>query len=430
MAGGNWNKHDKVRPGAYINFKTNSLADAGLDLKGAVIIPIALGWGEVGKFIKVTPASNFKVLFGKALKDIVPIREAFKGTSQVTVYNVNGVGVKATATSSTLIATATQAGADGNKISVKFTLGLSESVVKTYFDGVEVDSQTVATAAELKANDFVRFTGTFPIADATLTLATGTTVAATNESYDAVLAGLDTQEFKVVALGTDEVDLKALFDLKVKELREVSGKNVAFVTNDYAVADSEATVSVINHVTLEGNEVLTAKDSVYFYAGAYASAGVDSLTYVAYPGAIDCGRKTNAEIIQALTDGHIVYTFNNDRVVIEQDINTLKTFTAEKNSDFRKNKIIRTMDAVSDTTQKVFSTYFIGKVTNNDNGRNLFKAQLIKLVYEPLAQLEALEYTSDEITIAQGFEKDSLTSDSSILIQDAMEKLYMKVNCK
>ncbi|WP_342505622.1 phage tail sheath C-terminal domain-containing protein [Sporosarcina sp. FSL K6-2383] len=430
MAGGIWIKQDKVRPGAYTNFKTNSLADAGLDLTGAVIVPIALDWGVVGEFVKVTPSSDFKALFGKPLNQIVPIREAFKGSSQVTVFNVNGEGVKATAVSTTFTATAVHGGTGGNNISVKFTLGLNESVVKTYLDGVEVDSQTAAIATDLAANDYVVFSGDFPVADATLTLATGTTVPATNGSYDAIVAGLDTQEFKTIALGTEEADLKALFALKVKELREMAGKNVTFVTNGYAIADSEAVVSVVNGVTLEGNEVLTAKDAVYFYGGAYASAGVDSLTYVAYPGAIDCERKTNDEIIQALKDGHIIYTFNNGLVVIEQDINTFKSFTVEKNQDFRKNKIVRTQDAISDATSFVFSTKFIGKNINNGNGRNLFKAALIKDVYDPLAGVEAIEYTSEEIIVEQGIEKDAVTTNSYVTIQDAMEKLYTTVNCK
>lgn len=431
MSGGNWKRQDKVRPGAYVNFKTNSLADVGLDLKGAVILPIALNWGETGKFIEVTPDSDFKKLFGSQLKDIKPLREAFKGTGKVTVFNVSGAdGVKAVGTNTTFTATAKYGGTEGNKIVVKITKGLTTSTVKTFYLGEEVDSQTVAEVTGLVANDYVTFKGSLPVGDATVALETGTTVAPTNASYTPVLAGLDTQTFKVVALGTADVELKALFALKVKQLREGAGKNVAFVTNDYAIADHESTISVLNGVTLDGGEVLTAAEALYFYAGAYANAGVDSLTYVTYPGAIDCERKTSPEIVQALTDGHIVYTFNNDRVVIEQDINTFRSFTPEKNQDFRKNKIVRTMDAISDNTQRIFLTSFIGRITNNANGRDLFKSQLIKEVYDPLANLEAIEYKSEEIVNTQGIEKDSVVSTSGVTIQDAMEKLYMTVNCK
>jgi hypothetical protein len=430
MTGGYWETQNKVRPGSYINFKTNDLVSSGLNSTGPVAIPLALDWGETGKFIKITSVSEFKELFGKVLSDLVPIREAFKGAGQVIVYNLNGVGVKATATSGTFVATAKYTGVDGNKISVTVTVGLAgTSTVKTFFDSVQVDSQVVATAAELVANAFVTFGGALPVADATLTLLGGTTVAATNESHSDCIVGLDTQDFKVVAVGTADDTIKLLYALKVKEWRS-QGKNVTLVTNDYNTADHEGVVSVLNGVTLEGNEVLTAKDSLYFYAAAYANATTNSLTYTEYPGAIDCERKTHDEIVQALQDGHIVYTFNNDRVVVEQDINTYRSFTVEKNQDFRKNKLVRSMDIVSNSTQNVFSTFFIGKVTSDDNGRDLFKQQLMKVVLDPLVRSEALTYVSEDISITQGAEKDAVLVNMGIKFNDAMEKLYMTVACK
>lgn len=431
MAGGNWETQNKVRPGAYINFETNDLVAAGLDSAGPVVIPLALDWGEVGKFIKVTSNSKFKELFGKSLGDIVPIREAFKATGQVIVYNLNGEGTKATATSGTFIATAKYGGVAGNKISVTVTVGLTgTSTVKTFYDGTQVDSQVVANTAGLVANAFVSFTGALPATDATLTLATGTTVAATNESHSAVASGLDTQDFKVVAVGTDDDTIKLLYALKVKEWREQQGKNVTLVTNDYNEADHEGVVSVLNGVTLEGNEVLTAKDALYFYAGAYANASTNSLTYVEYPGAIDSERKTHDEIVQALEEGHIVYAFNKGSVVIEQDINTFRSFTPEKSKDFRKNKIIRAMDIISNNTQHVFSTFFIGKVSNDANGRDLFKQQEMKVVLDPLVQSGSIVYDTDDVIVLEGADKDAVLVTMGVEFNDAMEKLYMTVACK
>ncbi|EPD52757.1 hypothetical protein HMPREF1210_01137 [Paenisporosarcina sp. HGH0030] len=431
MAGGNWETQNKVRPGAYINFETNDLVAAGLDSAGPVVIPLALDWGEVGKFIKVTSNSKFKELFGKSLGDITPIREAFKATGQVIVYNLNGVGSKATATSGTFVTTAKHGGVDGNKIRVTVTVGLGgTSTVKTFYDGDQVDSQVVANTSELVPNAFVSYTGALPVADATLTLAGGTTVTATNESHATAVSGLDTQDFKVVAVGTTDDTIKLLYALKVKEWREQQGKNVTLVTNNFNSADHEGVNSVLNGVTLEGNEVLTAKESLYFYAGAYANATTNSLTYVEYPGAIDSERKTHDEIVQALQDGHIVYTFNNGSVVVEQDINTFRSFTQEKSKDFRKNKIVRAMDIISNNTQHVFSTFFIGKVTNDANGRDLFKQQLMKVVLDPLVQSASIDYVTEDIAIFEGNDKDAVVVNMGIEFNDAMEKLYMTVACK
>lgn len=116
----------------------------------------------------------------------------------------------------------------------------------------------------------------------------------------------------------------------MKEFREQAGKRVTLVTNNYNAADHESTVSIKNGVTLDGGEVLTAKDAVYWFAAAFAASTVGSLTYATYPGAIEAETMTNDEIIQALKDGHIVYSFNNDEVVVEQDINTFRSFTPKK----------------------------------------------------------------------------------------------------
>lgn len=432
MAGGNWETQNKTRPGAYINFETNDLATTGVDATGAVVLPLTLDWGEVGKFIKVTSNTKFQELFGKSLGDLLPIRESFKATGQVIVYNLNGAGAKATVTSGTFVVTAIHGGTDGNKISVTVTKGLDGTfTVKSFYDGAQVDSQVVTTAAELIPNAYVTFSGTLPLADATMTLAGGTTLSATNESYSNCAAGLDTQDFKVVAIGTDDATVKSLFTLKVKEWRQQTGKNVTFVTNDYKLADFEGVVSVLNGVTLEGNEELTAKEALYWYAAAHANATTNSLTYAEYPGAIDCERKTHDEIVQALKDGHIVYSFNNDSVVVEQDINTFRSFTVKKNQDFRKNKIVREMDIVSNNVQYIYSKFFIGKVDNHANGRNLFKQQIMKVVLDPLVRVGAIDpYVPEDIAIDQGVEKDAVLVNLGIKFNDAMEKLYMTVACK
>ncbi|MGZ0086898.1 hypothetical protein ACWNXI_15385 [Caldibacillus thermoamylovorans] len=119
MAGGTWKTQNKIRPGAYINFETNSLNTATPDSNTVVAIPIKLDWGEARKFVKVTPNTKFKEVLGKNLNEIVPLREAFKATSQVLIFNLNSGGNKATATGGGLTATAKHAGSDGNKLSTE-----------------------------------------------------------------------------------------------------------------------------------------------------------------------------------------------------------------------------------------------------------------------------------------------------------------------
>lgn len=240
----------------------------------------------------------------------------------------------------------------------------------------------------------------------------------------------------MVAVGTDDDSIKTLFSAKVIHWREDEGKNVTFVTNNYNAADHEGVVSVKNSVVLDGYEVIEAENAVYWYAAAYATADTNSLTYTEYPGAIDCERLSHEEIVKALKDGHIVFTFQQgldgiDRIVIEQDINTFRTFTVKKNQDFRKNKIIRSIDILSDNVQHIYSRTFIGKVNNDEDGRNLFKGQVMTAVLDGLVSRGAIEpYDPDEFIVEQGNEKDAVLARLSIKFNDAMEKLYMTVECK
>ena len=436
MSGGQWETQNKVRPGAYINFETNDLVATGLDSRGTVVVPITVDWGETKKFIKVSPNTKFTELFGKPLGELKPIQEAFKGTGNVIVYNLNGEGEKSKAIINSFTAIAVHGGSDGNKITVIVTKSLNGgATIKTYYDGSQVDSQVVEKATELTANGFVTFTGELPASDATLKLTGGKTIAATNESYSDLASGLDSQIFKTIAIGTDDDSIKLLFTLKVKQWRENEGKNVHFITNNYNAADHEGVVSVLNGI-YDGAELISAKEAVYWLGGAYANAITNSLTYAQYPGATDCERLSHDEIVKALKEGHIVFTYNEgadgiDRVVVEQDINTFRSFTPEKNQDFRKGKIVRQMDIVSNNVQHIYSRFFIGKVDNHENGRNLFKGQIMKIVLDPLVKRGAIDpYDPNEINIAQGSEKDAVVVDMGLKFIDAMEKLYMTVKCK
>jgi len=430
--GGIWETQNKVRPDAYINFETNNLNTMGLESNGALVVPMTLNWGEVGKFIKLSTTTQFRNLFGKSLGDILPLREAFKATGNVYLYNLNGVGEKAKATVEGLTASAKFGGTDGNKIHILTTTGLDgTTTVKTYFDALQVDMQKVTAFEDLKSNDYVVFDGALPTGDATLTLAGGTTVAATNDSISEFASALDTLNFKVVAYGTDDNTIKALLALKAKELREQAGKRVTFVTNNYNAADHESTVSIKNGVTLDGGEILSANEAVYWFGAAFAAATVGSLTYAKYPGAIEAEAMTNDEIIKALQDGHIVYSFSDDEVVVEQDINTFHSFTPTKNQDFRKGKIDRGMTILENNTRHIFRKYFIGKVNNNEDGRDLFKKQLMKTVLDPYVRLGVINpYLPEDITVEQGDEKDAVLAVIGIKFIDAMEKLYMRVECK
>ena len=112
-------------------------------------------------------------------------------------------------------------------------------------------------------------------------------------------------------------------------------------------------------------------------------------------------------------------------MVVEQDINSLIKFTAERTRDFSKNRIIRTLDEICTNTQETFENSYLGRVPNNENGRALFKANRISYLTTLQAQNIIQNWDNGDITVNAGNDKDAIVVDVAVTPVDAMEKLYM-----
>ena len=122
------------------------------------------------------------------------------------------------------------------------------------------------------------------------------------------------------------------------------------VVANYA-ADQEGIINVTSGVVLEDGTELTPAQTTAWVAGASAGANFNqSLTFVEYEGAVDTlERLDNDQVEYRLSQGEFLFTFGaRDRTVsVEKDINSLTSFTAEKNQQMAKNKIIRVLDAIN-----------------------------------------------------------------------------------
>lgn len=419
---------NKRRPGAYIQFVSEGGSVTVNDALGMPAFIVEKSWGPDDVFIEADGGTDFKVLLGRNLNELKEIREAMKGSARALIYVPKYEGSsKATATSGGFTATAKYAGELGNTIRIIATEQTDDTyTVKTVFNNQTVDIQERLTALPV-SNDYVDFEGSLPQASATLTFTGGADGTLSNSAVVNFLSGLDIQDFTHIALGTDDATAIAVAVAKVRELRDL-GRPVTLVTNNYT-GDYEGVISVANGVTLSSGEVLEAKDTVYWLAAAQSNAGTSSLTYASYPDAIDTERKKNGEVIELLNQGQIVFVYKNNRVVIEQDINTLRTFSDIKNADFAKNKIVRTMAIIERQVKSLFEESFLGRYTNNQDGRENLKAAIITVVLDPLVASNAIAFDVDEMEITEGNAKDTVVVSLPITINDAMEKLYMSVTC-
>ncbi|MNW45936.1 Phage tail sheath protein [compost metagenome] len=364
------------------------------------------------------------------------MRESLKRAQKLLLYRLNE-GTKATVTEGTLTITAKYGGVRGNDISVVIQTNIDDPLkfdVKTFVSGSAVDSQTVANIAGLESNAWVVFSGTGSLtATAGVNLAGGANGTVTNADHTSFLAALELLDFNTVGLTTDDASLKAVYTAFVKRLREDEGKKVQAVLPNYPTADYEGVISVKNGVILSDATTITPTQAVAWVAGATAGATVSqALTYTTYDDAVDVTpRYTNTQIETALKAGEFLFTPSNGTAKVEQDINTLHSFTPEKGKQFRKNRVLRVLDGIANDLKVTFENFYIGKVDNNADGRNLLKSEVISYI-TTLQNANAVQNfdSQNDVTVIAGNETDAVYAEVSIQPVDSIEKIYMKVRVK
>lgn len=433
---GTWTSQNKVLPGAYINFKSNKPLAITPGDRGIVSLPLVLGWGEKGKIYEVFGDSNTLETLGFSKQEIIPLREALKGATKALVYKVNGGTKASTLLAENLTATAVCEGTRGNDLSVKVRANQKESSkwdVITLLEGVEVDLQVVGTPAEFKGNPWIKLSGEgVAFVAITAPLAGGTNTDPTTTDYEDYLEAMKTQFFNAIGYTGDTLAVKNAIADFVKVQREEEGNKVQAVMANMK-ADYEGIISVANGVVLEDGTKLSAAEACAWVAGKTAGAKINqSNTNTTYKGAIDVvPRMTKTEKEEAVNNGQFIFTVNsNQDVTAIYDINSLVTYTVEKSKDFRKNRVIRTLDNVNNDITTIYETNYMGKVDNNDEGRSLLRMSLIEY-FKELERLRGIQnFTPEDVVISAGTDKDAVLIQVYIQPVDSAEKFYMTVNVR
>lgn len=438
MAGGQWTSQNKIRPGVYINYKSEARPLGQIGERGIVSLPLPLPWGPEKQIIAVEAGADTSAVLGYPITapELLLVREALKRAKTLLIYRLND-GTKATGTAGALTATAKYGGVRGNDISIVVQTNIDDNEkfdVLTLLAGREMDSQTVGSVEELQSNNLVDFSGTGELtATAGVPLTGGADGSVTAQDYLDYLEAIEVHDFQTIGLTATDTVTKGVFASFVKRLRDDEGKKIQVVVENYPEADYEGVISVKNGVILSDGTMLTAAQAVAWVAGATAGAEANqSLTYDAYDGAVDVTPKyTNSQIITALKNGEFVFTGMDGRAVVEQDINTLHTFTPDKAKHFSKNRVIRVLDGLANDYMRVFSRSYIGKVPNNDDGRDLFKAECINItgLYQNIGAIQNFDSQTD-IEVFPGNDTDAVLVNQWIHPVDSIEKLYFTITVR
>ncbi|MFD2117255.1 phage tail sheath family protein [Paenibacillus yanchengensis] len=440
MAGGQWTVQNKVRPGVYINFKAQHKALNSVGERGTVAFPVSLPWGATEQVIELdhrTFLEDAQKLLGFRATDerIRHIAAATSHASTVLLYRLGGTDAKkATATIGELTATAKWGGERGNDLRIVVQQDIDEQdvlQVVTLLGMDEVDRQLVKTVEQLVDNAFVDWTGTGELTvTAGISLSGGTGGTQVGADFAAALASFENYNFNVLGIPQTDVSSKQIATAYMKRLRDEEGKKVIAVVSNYPDADYEGIVSLHNGIETSDGLQVPASVLVWEVAGMQAAASItESLTYTAIPNGVAAYPRLNqAETIAALKAGELVLTSLNGRAVIEQDINTLTSFSADRSKPFGKNRVVRTLDTIANDIKELFDRYYIGKVANDKDGRALLFTEISSYMQklDDLGAIQNFAYQTD-VQVDAGENSDAVVVQLYVQPVDSVEKIYMNV---
>ena len=429
LGGGTFVTQNKVLPGAYINFVSLAAASATLSDRGIATMPLELDWGVEGAVFEVTNKDfeNYSMkIFGYHYdhEKMKGLRDLFKNITTLYVYRLNGDGEKA----SNDYATAKFGGVRGNSLKVIIQKNVDDESmfdVKTVMDTTVVDTQTVAKADDLVANDFVTWKTTDLAVTAGIALEGGTNGTVDGEAHQTYIDKIESYSFNALGVVSTDDSIKTLYVNFCKRLRDELGVKFQAVIYNKA-ADYEGVINVKNKVTDEGwNESCL----VYWVTGIAAGCAVNkSNLNKIYDGefTVDVDY-TQSQLSNSIQTGEFVLHKVGSDIRVLEDINSLVTVSDVKGDIFKDNQTIRFADQSAIDIAVLFNTKYLGVVPNDAAGRISLWTDIVKY-FEQMQDIRAIENFSDkDVTVSQGNSKKAVVIDTTVTVVNAMSKLYMTV---
>lgn len=447
MAGGKFDKlAGKVRPGTYMNFESTRSDTVGTSERGTVIIPLLKpSYGPAGSYIELANAGpdaayaklGYSVYDSDPNRQMLLIREAFKNASKVLVY-IPKEGTKAVAKHElepNLTATAKHGGTRGNALTVTVaanpvggfdvTVSLAGNTA-AYYEGLSTVDDLIAQDCE-----YVTFTGSGALAAiAAMNLTGGTDATVQNDDLTTFMDTWEKVKFNTVAMPVTDSSMKAAIKTKIKYLRESMGRGVQAVVPDFP-ADYEGIISIKNGYAIDDDK-LSAAEATAWVAGASAGASyVESLTYDAVDGATDLvDALTHEEYVDAINKGHFAFSISEEnKVIVEYDINSLTSFKQPKDETYRKNRVVRVMDTFQESIQLNFPP---NKYANDSDGWDIMEG-VGKSILKQFAEAGAItdvDYDNDFLVDRDASYGDKTYFNVNLKPVDSAEKLFFTTHTR
>lgn len=488
MSGGNWTQSDAentgTRPGIYLNFLGQAQSAVQVGAQGTVAIPATADWGLFNGITTVTAESQLLSAFGTGGNAKLLAGQALRGgASQVKVYRIGLTGTYASATltlnatdaAAGIALTALYPGARANGFTIKVAVnannaGLKDfqiiensNVLETFTHIANDDLTTMINGGTVGINASKYVTavqsgaGSRVLANQSGAAMTGgnSGTAVTATEYTNALAALETQDFNLLVPGdTVDTSIQATVQAWVVRVRS-EGKKVIAVMGGQSVAGFSSSAAATEFATMQTNaksstiantegvvmvfpgivDELTAASlsgaqTAARIAGMIGKAGFNGSITKSVTGASDVTyRLTNAQVKLGLQSGLLMTTVESGQVLVEQGINTLTTYTTTKPRTFRKIRLIRTIDAISQTCTTAASNFIVGQINNDSNGQNYTVGLLLQTlgIFQQAGAIAPGFTVTPDIANNKTADPDEFFVLMGIHPIDSLEKLFVTV---
>ncbi len=430
LGGGSFLTQNKILPGSYINFVSKNTGINVFGERGVVAIGIPMNWGQylMKEITKEDFMNNSLSLFGYEYNapELISIREVFRNAKKIIFYNLNRNNAYF---SSCTYGTSKNFGIRSNDLKISIATNVdntSKKDVKLYLGDSLVFSQTASNSSELEDNEYVNWKGNISLQNTALTNFTGGKNGSfTGSTVTSFLNQLESYSFNSLVIMVDNGDIEDIVIAYTKRMRDEIGKKFQCVTINNS-GDHEGNICVYNSLNDDdyGSSYIMA-----WVAGAIAACPVNkSLTNKLYDGehSIDT-EYTQATFESVIKSGDFCFHNVNGETRVLLDINTLKTTTSEKGEDFKDNQTVRVCDQIAGDIAEIFNNYYLGKVPNDNAGRNSLWCDIVKH-HQKLKDIRAIDdFDETAITVAKGDDNKSVVITDCITPANAMTKLYMTV---
>ncbi|MBU5227854.1 phage tail sheath family protein [Clostridium senegalense] len=427
MATGNWDENKRPQiPGFYNRFKTKAEERIGTGIHGILAMPVKSDWGPVKKVVSIKSEKELKKEFGENMdltafrlgrlallgnpKELLLYRLADGKEKEKTLIlksneenPINIIELKTKyPTTRDFNITIKNNLIDENKKDLALFEGTKQLFLITSLNGTL--EEIVNKINNNVENDYIvakkldNAIGTLNnIANVRFDGGNNGISGITNENY---LEAMSTFEgYNIDGFTLDGITDSAL-QTSVKQWvirNKDEGLNIiAFVggpdeeTLEQANSKSkefnhEDIVNVFGHADYEGVKYNQADIAVYVAAlGTGQSLGESLCNEITIFDNVE-PRLSKSEIESALNSGTLIFSKDDDDVVIVDDVNTLKNYPDDKSDVFGSIRAVKFLNAVDGDTSLKRKDY-VGKVPNDDTGRTVIICAL-KKYFETLAKI-------------------------------------------